>query len=335
MLNNDGLPACRICGSKDLGQITAREMMFGHREEFQYQECASCGCVQISDYPANITDHYPDNYYSYHDSSLPSPGRAEPLLKGILRSGKQTLMQQSDALRRRFLESNSTQEWLRSRPVANLYLKYVPDPDARILDVGCGSGGLLRSLDALYYRNLHGADPFIAGDVYLNGKLLVTQACMSDLEPYYDCISFHHVLEHMPDQLATLQAARGLLAPDGLVMVRVPVVGGAAWRTYRENWVQFDPPRHFYLHSETSFRMLAEQAGFSVSSIEYDSTGFQFWGSELYLRGIPLMGTGRPEDSLDAIFSADIRAEYDARAAALNQARDGDQIVAILRHRRT
>jgi SAM-dependent methyltransferase len=329
---SDGfLAGCRVCGSGDLGRFTAKEMMFGNRREFLYVECQSCGCVQIAEYLDNIADHYPETYYSFQDSLLSSPDKANPMLKRILRPGKRALMRWCAPLRHQFLNSRATRHWLRSRPVAALYLKYVPDPDKKILDVGCGSGGLLISLDALYYRNLHGADPFISNDVYFHGRLLVKRANMPDLRPHYDCISFHHVLEHMPNQLAALQDARALLASDGLVMVRIPVVGGVAWRTYRENWVQLDPPRHYYLHSENSFRMLAEQAGFNVSSIEYDSTGFQFWGSELYLRGIPLMGTGRPEDSKDAIFSPDKLAEYDARAAELNQSRDGDQIVAILR----
>jgi SAM-dependent methyltransferase len=333
MSDNDHVPVCRICHGQDLQQVTAREMMFGSKQEFIYLECSSCGCVQISNYLSNIADHYPKSYYSYQDASQPSPKSSASPLKGIIRHGKRVLMDQSGILRRRFLESDSTKEWLRSRPVASLYVKCVPDADARILDVGCGSGGLLRSLDALYYRSLHGVDPFIEQDIYLNDKLLVRKAQLSDLDPYYNCISFHHVLEHMPDQLSVLQAARVLLAEGGMVIVRIPVVGGAAWRTYRENWVQLDPPRHYYLHSEASFRMLADQAGFRVSSVEYDSTGFQFWGSELYIRGIPLVGGSGPGTSLDTIFDLATRSDYDARAIALNHARDGDQIVAILRHK--
>lgn len=322
---------CRICGSLDVGVLAAKEMMFGSREEFCYVECQSCGCVQIAEYLDSIADHYPENYYSFQDSSLPAPDQTEPLPRRIMQACKRALMRRSNVVRRRFLKADATENLLRSRPILNLYPRFVSDPNSKILDVGCGNGGLLRSLDALYYRNLHGVDPFITDDVYLHGRLLVKKAALSDLRPSYDCISFHHVLEHMPNQLTALREAHALLASDGLVMVRIPVVGGAAWRLYREHWVQFDSPRHYYLHSEKSFRLLALQAGFEVSSVEYDSTGFQFWGSEFYLRGIPLMGTGRPEDSKDAIFSADDLAGYDAEAEDLNQSRDGDQIVAILR----
>ncbi len=134
--------SCRMCQGQDCGHFTAKEMMFGHREEFLYLECRSCGCVQISDYPRNIAGHYPDNYYSYQNSSPPGHYRTDPPLRRTLQFGKRTLMRSSNMLRRRLLAAGSTQSLLRSRPVLNLYVKHVPDADKRILDVGCGNGSL-------------------------------------------------------------------------------------------------------------------------------------------------------------------------------------------------
>ena len=57
---------CRICGNKE-GNVLylAREMMFGLREEFTYFECAQCGCLQIAEFPADMSAYYPDDYYSF------------------------------------------------------------------------------------------------------------------------------------------------------------------------------------------------------------------------------------------------------------------------------
>jgi hypothetical protein len=61
---------CRICGNFDDNKIyTAREMMFGFRDEFDYIECSKCGCVQIVEIPKNINKYYPPNYYSYQFKS--------------------------------------------------------------------------------------------------------------------------------------------------------------------------------------------------------------------------------------------------------------------------
>jgi len=114
-------------------------------------------------------------------------------------------------------------------------------------------------------------------------------------------------------------------------MIRLPVVNGEVWRSYRSDWVQLDAPRHYYLHSERSFKLLAEQAGLQVASITYDSTAFQFWGSEMYRRDIPLMEVHAPGKSLSSFFSNEELASYEKRAVQLNEEHDGDQIVAILR----
>jgi SAM-dependent methyltransferase len=309
-------------------------MMFGLRERFYYLECRTCGCLQISEYPDNLEKYYPNEYYSLSENGQKESSQARSIVKSFERKLKEKFINYSRQTRSWFLKSEATRQWLKSRQIACLYLKYIENPRAKILDVGCGTGTLLKDLFYLYYEDLNGCDPFIPRDIYHYSRLLVRKAWLSDLAPSYDFISFHHVLEHMPNQINVMSQARELLAPGGLIMVRIPVVSSAAWRLYKENWVQLDPPRHYYLHSEKSFTMLAEQAGLEVESIEYDSSGFQFWGSEMYSRDIPLMEALAPGKSQESFFSAVVLAEYESRARDLNQRRDGDQIVAILKKKK-
>ena len=51
--------------------------------------------------------------------------------------------------------------------------------------------------------------------------------------------------------------------------------------------MQLDAPRHLVLYSLAGLRRLAEAEGFGVELVAFDSTGFQFWGSELVRDGIP------------------------------------------------
>ncbi len=317
---------CRICGSGSVRKFIAREMMYGLREPFEYLECQACGCVQIAAYPDDIARHYPNSYHG--DIANNTAAMATPVesLKDMVKSR----LLRIPAFRARWLRAPSTRAWLARRPLLAHYLDRLDNPEARILDVGCGAGWCLRDLRTIGYRHAEGVDPFVEKNLMYRGRLLVTKAYLGDMPGRYDCISFHHSLEHMPDQAGILRTARRLLAPGGFLLIRIPVAGGAARRTYHENWVQLDPPRHYYLHTEGSFRLLADQCGMAVRSVIYDSDGFQFWGSELYVRDIPLRDPRSPWEGSHDIFSVAELAEFNRRAAALNAASDGDQIVAIL-----
>ena len=295
-------------------------MMFGLKEQFAYFECRTCGCVQIAAFPENIARHYPTNYYALAMQTEQPKGN-----RGWLKRQAKALLLRVPPLRRSWLGLSATQQWLTAHPGVAVYLELFASPKARILDVGCGNGNLLRQLRELGYLRAFGVDPFISADVKHDGQLLVRKAHLREVPGVFDCISFHHSLEHIPDQAGILNDATRRLAPGGIILLRIPVVGGLAWRTYGPDWVQLDPPRHYYLHSSTSLRRLAETCGLTVASVSYDSTGFQFWGSELYRRDIPLISPGA-----QAIFAAEELQEFDRRAIAANAAADGDQIVAIL-----
>jgi hypothetical protein len=43
------------------------------------------------------------------------------------------------------------------------------------------------------------------------------------------------------------------------------------------------------LHTKKSIKHLASLAGFKIIRTDYDSRNWQFWGSEQYLRDIPLL----------------------------------------------
>src|SRR4030095_17087408 len=58
---------CSICKNLDGNEtFVAREAMYGHGDEFEYVECARCGCLQIAEIPINLSKYYPKNYYSFH-----------------------------------------------------------------------------------------------------------------------------------------------------------------------------------------------------------------------------------------------------------------------------
>jgi 2-polyprenyl-3-methyl-5-hydroxy-6-metoxy-1,4-benzoquinol methylase len=281
---------CRICGAvDDHPTFTGREMMFGTREEFEYFQCKSCGCLQIADIPQDLGRFYPLNYYSL---TVTNNHRTSPLRAFLLKQRFRNAV-----FGRGYKLNQLLSNWIKLPelrvdtllPVAKvLQHAGIRNFSARFLDVGCGSGSLwLANLRTMGFRQLFGADPFINSDVNCEGVTIFKRQ-INEMTGSFDLITFHHSLEHIPDQDAALASACRLLAPNGVILVRIPIVSSYAWRHYGTNWVEMDPPRHLYLHSRESIRLLAEKSGLDLYATICDSLELEFYGSEQYLRDIPL-----------------------------------------------
>lgn len=312
---------CRICSNARGVIHTAREMMFGLGMEFKYLECEQCGSLWLTERLDDIDAYYPPGYYSLAGSAKRKTFRNR-FLDYLLRRRNASYFERRGLLGRFLAQRYGNAELL---AVSKLKL----EQDSKILDVGCGNGKLLFRLHELGFQNLLGIDPYLARDVEHANGVRIRKCHLHDLvEQGWDAIMFHHSLEHVPDPFSTLQAAVSLLAPSGQCLVRLPVVSWA-WKHYGSSWVQLDPPRHMWLPTEKAMRMLAHSAGLRVERVEYDSTEFQFWGSELYARNIALNNVNPRK--LNGFFERREMAEFRQRAKALNSKNQGDQAAFWLR----
>ena len=248
---------------------------------FRYEKCMVCGCLQIENYPKNIADYYPSNYYSIQNK--PHVKKNSSIKTGILKS----LANQTTGYRKnlagyvlRSIIGGGTAEKIRDSKIS---------PSGRILEIGCGSGSNLVRLQKYGFTQLLGIDPFIEKDMEVgNGIRVLKRSVFEFEEKDFDLVFLNHVFEHMPDQESSLSRMKSFLSPNGLLVISIPMVDHFLWRKYGVNWVGLDAPRHYYLHSVKSFRMLAEKAGYEISRIEFKTTAFDFWASEQYLKGVPL-----------------------------------------------
>jgi SAM-dependent methyltransferase len=273
-------------------------MMFGTRDEFTYWECSVCGCLQIARIPERLGDYYPDDYYSF---SLHLNALELWLYRAYFKAPQLASL---------FRRARAFQSVIEAKPKCG----------ARILDVGCGSGKLVSVLRNIGF-DAYGTDPFAKAETHY-----VRRGSLEDAEDNWDLIMFHHSLEHMPNQVAVLRSARQKLARDGTCLVRIPVAAWA-WQHYKRNWVQLDAPRHLIIHTLDSFSRASELAGFHTGQITFDSTAFQFYGSELYARDMPQ----KDKDSKSAQFSKATMRSFKARAIDLNRQQLGDQASFYLR----
>jgi SAM-dependent methyltransferase len=197
---------------------------------------------------------------------------------------------------------------------------------SRILDLGCGAGHLLLELRSQGFRNLTGVDTFITDTIrYANG-LTIFKSRLEDVGGTFDFVMLNHSFEHMPCPLDVLKRIFHLLRPGGAALLRIPLADSFAWRNYRTHWVQLDAPRHLFLHTKASIALLASRSGFTTAHIRYDSSAFQFWGSEQYARDIPLRSpSSYAENPAASIFLPTQIADFERRAQELNERADGDQ----------
>jgi hypothetical protein len=85
----------------------------------------------------------------------------------------------------------------------------LPDREARILDIGCANGTLLKSFKELGYKNLMGIDPSptCVENVRRSGIDAHSGTLSDSLNfGFHDCILMSHVLEHVNDLKGVLTA---------------------------------------------------------------------------------------------------------------------------------
>ena len=309
------MQSCQICGNVDANiPFNAREMMLGLREDFQYLECSACGCLQLQDLPADYTKYYPAGYYSF-------AAKPDGTIKRVLKRkraeealGRPSLI--GALLVRRWGLPPFTQ-WL--EPAG---LKW----DDAILDVGSGSGQVLLDMMQAGFSNLTGVDPYVESDQQLGAGTRILKKHLHEVEGEFDFVLMSHSFEHMENPAQALRETARLLRPGHFLVVRIPVAGKYAWRKYGTDWVQLDAPRHIFVHSEDSMGLLADQAGFTLKEVRYDSTAFQFWASEQYRQDIPLNDErSYAVNRRRSPFTKRQIATFEQQAKALNASGDGDQ----------
>lgn len=253
---------CVACGSSRLAALRAKDYMSSQPETFLYAECQDCRTTFLNQAIEDLASCYPAGYYSLQSPHMGVRYRAtNAILRLMLAVGlprKKTLQ---------LLPNLSPYYFLRAYSIRH---------DARILDVGSGTGRFVHRLGEVGYRNARGIDPYIPRDVQFDNGTSVTKCTLEKSDGRADVIFFNHSLEHVSDPLESLRQAAIALLPSGFIVVRIPLAASLAAGLFGTSWWQFDAPRHVTLFSARGFRAVAEGLGLAIQEVVFDSAGHVF-----------------------------------------------------------
>jgi SAM-dependent methyltransferase len=144
-----------------------------------------------------------------------------------------------------------------------------PREKARILEVGCGTGhnlAMLKKFGRVEASELDRSARAVANK-RLSGK--VKEAKLPDLSMFernsYDLIALLDVLEHVPDDLASLRAIHRRLKPGGALLLTVPA---NPWM-----WSAHDAAHHhFRRYTRKQLEELFLRSGLEVQLLSYFNT---------------------------------------------------------------
>jgi len=134
-------------------------------------------------------------------------------------------------------------------------------PDARLLDVGCGTGWLADHFAD--YTGLDGSPDAVASAAERGRDVRLHDVAepLPVEDASFDAVVMKDLLEHVPDPVALVREVRRVLRPGGRVFASSPDA---------QRWV-WDDYTHRRPFTRKSFRLLFADQGLDVEHVGYES----------------------------------------------------------------
>ena len=256
-VETDDVPICLVCGSE---RFEPYALGFDYElltcsNPWRFVRCVRCHHVWLNPRPvlSALSTIYPPSYYAYNYETQINP---------IAVRGKEIL----DRFKMRAI------------------LGRLPRAPRSFLDIGCGSGRFLRTMErhGIPRQRLYGLelDERVVQDLRGQGyqafceRIETTESIPSGS---VDLATMFHVIEHVEDPGAVIRNVRRCLAPGGVFAIETPNLLSVDARLFKRTyWGGYHIPRHWHLFTPTTLSRLLKDNGLEVLAISYQ-TGHSFW----------------------------------------------------------
>lgn len=261
---------CPACFSRKSSPVPLFMPSEGQVEAWRVVRCADCGQMYTDPQPPfeSWEEFYPEDYPAHR-----IPVKRHRWHTGFRRQWDRWLLSlyrgyppERSAVRRRTLATLLA-------PILGTRLDpYVlpagKRPRAKLLDFGCGSGSYLAKMRDLGWDVL-GVD--LSERAVRQARMVHDVPAMVGTIPSrdlpaksFDLITAWEVLEHLQRPRQALAGMRGLLRPNGRLVMTVPNQTGWAARYFGPDWVGLDLPRHLTHFSASTLSAMLNLEGFRV-----------------------------------------------------------------------
>ncbi len=213
---------------------------FSSRELFPVCDCLRCRFRFTSHFPSeeHIGDYYDAaDYISHSDSNKGFTNKLYHLIRSMM-------------LRRK----------------VRLVKRFSQQTESRLLDIGCGTGYFLNAAREAGFRVSGIEKNSMAREKAASLFGLNLQDDLNRFTPdqSFEVITFWHVLEHLEKLNETIEKIKGMLAPNGTVVIALPNHSSYDAGVYGKQWAAYDVPRHLWHFTPHTVEQLMKKHGMKV-----------------------------------------------------------------------